>query len=189
MHQIEIIFIALGLSMDCFAVAISIGAAKKINRRDAIRMSLFFGIFQGAMPLIGWAIGGFFKDQIEWIDHWVAFGILSFIGIKMVLQTFKKEHERKPLDIRKFSVLCWLSIATSMDALIVGFSFSLINVRIISAAVIITIITFLMSGIGAKLGERAHHISSKNAEIIGGVVLILIGVKILGNHIGFFTIF
>ncbi len=189
MHLVEIILIAVGLSMDCFAVAISIGAAKKIIRADAIRMSVFFGIFQGAMPLIGWAIGGIFRDQMESVDHWIAFGILSFIGVKMIIPAFKKEHEKAPLDIRKLTVLLTLSVATSIDALVMGVTFRIIQANIIKVVLIITVITFLVSGIGAKLGERAHHISAKHAELIGGVVLILIGLKILGNHVGFFQLF
>jgi manganese efflux pump family protein len=186
MSSIEIFLIALGLSMDCFAVSISMGAANKIIRRDAIRMSLWFGLFQGAMPLFGWIIGGFFREVAQSVDHWVAFGILSFIGLRMVAQVFRKEEDKKAPDIRKFSVLLSLSIATSIDALITGFSFGLITVNIFKASAIITVTTFLVSGIGAKVGERAHHISPKHAELIGGIVLILIGTKILLDHLSIY---
>jgi putative Mn2+ efflux pump MntP len=189
MTILEIFLIALGLSMDCFAVAISFGTAKQLSRNDALRMAVFFGLFQGLMPLIGWLIGDIFKKPIESVDHWVAFGILAFIGFKMILQTFQKEHVKNTVDIRKTGVLFSLSIATSIDALITGISFGFIRVNILKAVTIIILVTFIVTMMGALLGTRTRFISGKQAERIGGIILIFIGVKILSDHLGLFTIF
>ncbi|MCX6252517.1 MAG: manganese efflux pump MntP family protein [Bacteroidetes bacterium] len=184
MSFLELILIALGLSMDCFAVSISFGAAKKITRPDALRMAFFFGLFQGLMPLVGWLVGDLFKNAIESFDHWLAFSVLAFIGIKMIVQAFHDDHAKKTLNIRKTSVLLSLSIATSIDALITGVSFGFIRVNILNAAIIITLVTFLVTGIGAKLGSKTHFLSPRAAEILGGVILIGIGLKVLGDHLG-----
>jgi putative Mn2+ efflux pump MntP len=189
MSILEIFLIALGLSMDCFAVAISFGTAKQLSRNDASRMALSFALFQGLMPLIGWLIGDIFKKPIESVDHWVAFGILAFIGFKMILQTFQKEHPKNPLNIRKIGVLFSLSVATSIDALITGISFGFIRVNILKAVTIIMVVTFIVTMVGALLGTRTQFISGKQAERIGGIILIVIGVKILSDHLGLFTMF
>lgn len=183
MSILEIFLIALGLSMDCFAVAISFGAVNQLSRNEASRMALSFALFQGLMPVIGWLIGDIFKKPIESMDHWIAFGILAFIGIKMILQTFQKEHPRNTLDIRKIGVLMSLSVATSIDALITGFSFGFIRVNILKAVTIIIFVTFFVTMIGALLGVKTQFISGKQAERFGGIILIVIGVKILSDHL------
>ena len=185
MSLLELILIALGLSMDCFAVSVSFGTAMRITRPDALRMALFFGLFQGVMPVMGWLVGDLFKKSIEAFDHWLAFGVLAFIGIKMIVQSFHDDHSKKTMNIRKLSVLLSLSIATSIDALITGFSFGFIRVNILNAAIIITVVTFLVTGIGAKLGSKMNFLSPRVAEILGGVILIGIGLKVLGDHLGF----
>jgi putative Mn2+ efflux pump MntP len=184
MSFLEIFLIGLGLSMDCFAVSLSFSTCHRLKWNEILKMALFFGIFQGAMPIIGWLFGVSFQSQIQAFDHWLAFGILSFIGLRMVIQFFKAEHKRKTTDIRKTSVLLSLSIATSIDALVTGISFGFIKVNILKAALVITVVTFLVSLLGARLGARSSFIPAKWAELLGGMVLIGIGTKILFNHLG-----
>ena len=169
--------------MDCFAVSIGFGATRLLTRKDIFKIAVYFGVFQGVMPLIGWFIGDKLKTVIESFDHWLAFGILFFIGMKMILQTLKKE-KTEWLDIRKQAVLLSLSFATSVDALITGVSFGFIRVNILEAATVITVVTFIVSLLGMKIGEKSTLIPSKRAELFGGIVLILIGLKILLNHLG-----
>jgi putative Mn2+ efflux pump MntP len=188
MSILEIFLIALGLSMDCFAVAISFGAANQLSRNEASRMAVSFALFQGFMPLIGWLIGDIFKKPIESMDHWIAFGILAFIGIKMILQTFHKEHPKNVLNIRKIGVLFTLSVATSIDALITGFSFGFIRVNIYKAVTIIIVVTFFITMLGALVGTKTQFISGKQAERFGGIILIVIGIKILSDHLGWFIL-
>jgi manganese efflux pump family protein len=183
MNFLEILLIALGLSMDCFAVSLSFGTSQKLKWKEIFRMALFFGLFQGLMPLIGWLVGNSLQSFISSIDHWFAFGILAFIGLKMILQSFKNTEERKNVDIRKTTILLSLSVATSIDALITGISFGFIRVNILEAAVIITLITFLVSIFGAKLGEKTTFLPARWAERLGGLVLIGIGVKIVFEHL------
>jgi manganese efflux pump family protein len=184
MSILELFLISLGLSMDCFAVAISFGAANQLTRNEATRMAISFGLFQCIMPLAGWLVGDLFRKPMESVDHWVAFGILAFIGIKMILQTFQKERPQNVLDIRRNSVLLSLSIATSIDALIMGVSFSIIHVNLLEAVSIIFVVTFFVTMIGALVGTKTPFISGKQAERIGGIILIAIGLKIVTDHIG-----
>jgi manganese efflux pump family protein len=186
MTLFEISLIGIGLSMDCFAVSVSFGTARKLLWRDLFRMALFFGLFQGMMTLGGWWVGNTLKQLIEYIDHWVAFAILFLIGIRMVIESFKHEKERNPIDIRKLRILLSLSIATSLDALMTGVSFGFIKVEIIKTIALITSITFFVTLAGGKLGEKATFIPARRAELIGGLVLILIGTKILFEHLRIF---
>jgi len=184
MSFLEIFLIGLGLSMDCFAVSLSFSTCGKLQWKDVIKISAFFGIFQGLMPVIGWLIGTSFQSLIQAVDHWLAFGILAFIGIRMVSQFFVHETKRKFTDIRKTSVLLTLSVATSIDALATGISFGFIKVNILEAASVITGVTFIVSLIGSRLGAKSTFIPAKWAELIGGIVLIAIGTKILLDHLG-----
>jgi len=179
---LELILIALGLAMDCFAVAVGVCTCHKQSWRNILRMALFFGLFQGVMPVIGWLVGGSLREMISTFDHWVAFGLLAFIGSKMILQSFS-HHEDERIHSLRFPVLISLSVATSIDALITGLSFGVIDVNILKAAIIIFSITFLMTIFGAKLAEKTQFIQSHWAERIGGVVLILIGVKVVLDHL------
>ena len=183
MNLLEILLIAVGLSMDCFAVSLSFGTSQKLNWKEIFRMALFFGLFQGLMPLIGWLIGNSLQIFISVIDHWIAFGILTFIGLKMILQSFKDSEKKKKADIRKTNILLSLSVATSIDALIMGISFGFIRVNILEAAGIITLTTFLVSVFGAKLGEKTTFLPVRWAERLGGLVLIGIGLKIVLEHL------
>jgi manganese efflux pump family protein len=183
MTFIEIFLIGIGLSMDCFAVSVTLGTSKKMSWKDLFRMALFFGFFQGFMTFMGWWLGDSVKQFIQEVDHWIAFSILSFIGARMVIESFKHEEEKKIVDIRNYKVLVSLSIATSIDALMTGISFGFINVNIIMATILISSLTFAVTITGGKLGEKTTFIPARRAELAGGIVLILIGVKILFEHL------
>jgi putative Mn2+ efflux pump MntP len=184
MSFFELFFIGLGLSMDCFAVSLSFSTCGRLAWKDVLKMSAFFGIFQGLMPVIGWLIGTSFQSLIHTVDYWLAFGILAIIGIRMIRQFFVHETKRKLTDIRKTSVLLILSFATSIDALATGMSFGFIRVNILEAASIITGVTFIVSIVGSRVGAKSTFIPARWAELLGGIVLIGIGTKILLNHLG-----
>ena len=185
MTFIEVFLIAIGLSMDCFAVSVSFGTSRKLSWNDLFRMGLFFGFFQGMMTFVGWWFGDTLKQFIESVDHWVAFCILSIIGIRMIAESFKHEKNRRSVDIRKFRILISLSIATSIDALMTGVSFGFIKVDIVKAIFLISFVTFFITLVGGKLGEKTTFIPARRAELVGGVALIIIGAKILFEHLGF----
>lgn len=180
----EIFLIGIGLSMDCFAVSVSFGTSRKLLWKDLLRMALSFAFFQGMMTFVGWWAGDTLKQIIESVDHWVAFSILSLIGIRMIMESIKHEKEKTSIDIRNFRILLSLSIATSIDALMTGVSFGFINVEIIRTTILISSITFLVTLMGGKLGELSTFIPARRAELIGGIVLMLIGTKILFEHLG-----
>jgi putative Mn2+ efflux pump MntP len=182
----ELLLIAVGLSADAFAVSLCKGLCmKKLNFRHALIIALFFGVFQAAMPVIGWAAGIRFKSYIENFDHWVAFALLAFIGLKMLWEAFKKEEETTECEVRlNFRELLILAVATSIDALAVGFSFAILQVKIIFPVVTIGVTTFLLSFCGVYIGHRFGMKFKRIAEIAGSLVLILIGVKILLDHLG-----
>ena len=186
MSLVTIIVIAVGLAMDAFAVSVATGAAyKKLKLRHAVRMALFFGGFQAVMPLIGWLAGLSFKDMIVAYDHWVAFGLLVIVGGKMIYEAFKFDggedaNSTNPADI---GVLLMLSVATSIDALAVGITLSLITDEIFLAVAIIGVVTFVLSYAGYWIGQRMGHFFEKKIEVAGGVILIAIGVKILTQHL------
>lgn len=183
MKTLEILLIGIGLAMDCFAVSISCSLGKcKIGTSQAFRIAFFFGLFQALMPVIGWLLGLSFKNLISDFDHWIAFGILSAIGIKMIIETFRKENE-KTLQITRIWVLLSLSLATSIDAMIVGISFAFLELNLLLTIGIIGIVTFLISLLGIYIGNKFTFITAKKAEIIGGLVLIGIGAKILIEHL------
>jgi manganese efflux pump family protein len=180
---IEIILISLGLAMDCLAVSISYSVVKKeILFFEALKIAFFFGFFQAAMPVIGWLLGLTFRDYIMAFDHWIAFGILGIIGLKMIIESFQKAKSRgvKPAS---FWLIISLSIATSIDALIIGVSFAFMNVNILKTVIIIGLITLFISMVGFRLGKSLGMIFGKRAELIGGLVLIGIGTEILIQHL------
>ena len=169
--------------MDCFAVALSFGFSGKLVWKDVVRMALLFGLFQGVMPLLGWLAGNSIQSVISPVDHWIAFAILASIGIKMIWQSFPVGPEKKSADIRDIKVLLTLSIATSIDALITGVGFGFIRANIYEAVAIISIITFFVSVLGAKIGEKTTFIPARYAELAGGIVLVGIGVKVVLEHL------
>ena len=191
MGILEIILIGISLSMDAFAVAVCKGLCmKKVNKVQCLVIALFFGGFQGLMPAIGWFLGTRFEKYITKVDHWIAFGLLLIIGGKMVIDVFKekdsedelpKEMDPK-LDIKELFIL---AIATSIDALAVGITFAFFeDVKIYVAAPIIALTTFLISGGGVFVGNIFGTKYEKKAQFVGGVVLILLGVKILLEGLG-----
>ncbi|MGI0482147.1 manganese efflux pump MntP family protein [Geminocystis sp. CENA526] len=184
MNFITIFLTSVGLAMDAFAVSIGAGITlKKVSTKDAVIIATFFGGFQFIMPLLGWFSGLFFRDFIISIDHWIAFGLLSFIGGKMLYESFQDEEEEETTDFRNLYVLSTLALATSIDALAVGLTFSVIQTPIVEAAIIIGIITFIICLMGVFIGNKFGHLFEKQAETIGGIILIGIGVKILIEHL------
>lgn len=181
---IEVVLIGVGLAMDAFAVSIASGITiEKMKLRHAFRISAFFGSFQAIMPLIGWAAGLTFRSYIESLDHWIAFILLGFIGIKMIRDSRKEEEESfDPLNVY---VLFTLSIATSIDALAVGVTFSFLDIIVWEAALIIGVVTFIICLIGTKLGKSYGHLLEDKVEVAGGLILIAIGFKILIQHLFF----
>jgi putative Mn2+ efflux pump MntP len=187
-HLIQIItvhFIAAGLAMDAFAVSIISGAVfKELHIRYALRMAFFFGVFQAIMPLLGYAAGMSFVRHIEPYDHWIAFVLLAGIGGKMIYEGLKiPEVEKKLRDPSNLIILLALSIATSIDALAVGFTLTLVTEFIFRAVATIGVITFLISYVGYQLGKRFGHFFENKIEILGGLILIAIGAKILISHL------
>jgi len=176
--------IAIGLAMDAFAVSIVSGSVfKELRIGHALRMAMFFGGFQALMPLLGWAAGEGMRQWMEPIDHWIAFGLLAFIGGKMIAEAVKiGQVEKKPPDPSKLLMLLALSIATSIDALAVGITLSLVTEHIFSAVILIGLITFLISFTGWEIGKRVGHFFETKIEIAGGLILIAIGIKILIQH-------
>lgn len=184
MDIINILLIGLGLSMDAFAVSVSNGINIKAEKfKNAVKAGIFFGTFQALMPLIGWTVGVNLKSFISSFDHWVAFGLLVLIGLKMIHESSKLKRIENKTNLFGIKVLFMLAIATSIDALIIGVGFAFINIPILTAAIIIGIITFTLSFIGVLMGNRFGAFFGKKAERIGGIILILIGTKILFQHV------
>ena len=186
MDFISIIIIAVGLSADCFAVSVSNGFSRHhLKFKNYFIVALSFAGFQAFMPLLGWLLGSSFAENIKAADHWVAFGLLSFIGIKMIYESFHKD--KKDTSEKSLNVLTIIaqSIATSIDALIVGISFAFTKVNIYESAVIIGSVTLFLSLSGFCIGKKYGKKISYRAEIIGGIILILLGIKILIEHLYF----
>lgn len=187
MGFIEIFLIGIGLSMDAFAVSVCKGLSMhRINYGYALVIALFFGVFQGLMPVIGWALGSTLSGYVTAIDHWIAFVLLAAVGAKMLWDALHEECEGCEPDDGKLDVreLFALAIATSIDALAVGIGFSFLQINIAEATLIIGITTFCLSIIGVVVGNRFGARFEKPAQIVGGVVLIVIGLKILLEHLG-----
>ena len=170
--------------MDAFAVSIASGIAiKKLRIGHALTIALWFGIFQAIMPLLGWFGGVNLRDFLSGFDHWVVFGLLLFIGVKMIWEAFKIdpiEKESNPLDIR---ILFTLSLATSLDALAAGVSFALLGIPVVLPVIIIGIVTFLISFTGVWVGDKGGHFFGKKMEIVAGIILVAIGIKVLMSHL------
>jgi putative Mn2+ efflux pump MntP len=177
--------VAFALAMDAFAVSMGISVAQEGQRCDQrFRLAFSFGFFQFMMPIIGWFAGQSFLDYIRDIDHWVAFSLLFLIGGKMVLDSFKgqKKMKRVPDDPSRGLRLIMLSVATSIDAFAVGLSFAALEMAILSPSVIIGIIAFLMTLLGTRIGPVVGQMAGKRAELLGGLILILIGIRIIVEH-------
>jgi putative Mn2+ efflux pump MntP len=184
MSFVELLLIAIGLSMDAFSVSICKGlTTKKFSWRMALVCGLWFGFFQALMPIIGYYLGAQFQEMIESYDHWIAFGLLFLIGANMIREAIwgKEEEQDGTLD---FKTMLLLAIATSIDALAVGVSFACIQVKLWSSVIIIGVTTFLFSVLGVKIGNVFGSKYERSASIVGGIILILIGLKILLEHLG-----
>lgn len=183
MEILTVVLLAIGLSFDSFAVSVCSGLSlPHINIFQAAKIAFFLALFQALMPLMGWLVGNSIKPLIEPVDHWIAFGLLSLIGGKMILESFSNSATREiknPLNIR---VILMLSLATSIDALAVGFSFATMLDKILIAVIIIGAITFIASMLGILLGKKTGPRISRYAEILGGLILIFIGTRILIEH-------
>lgn len=192
MGFISIFMTGIGLSMDAFAVSLAKGICLKEDElKYSLRVSLFFGGFQALMPLLGWWVGRYFESSIKSFDHWIAFILLGIIGGKMLIEAIKElksnpdseiatECERDEFSYKKLTIL---AIATSIDALAVGVSFAFLSVSIIPSITIIGITTFVLSFFAVFLGKKLGEYMQSYAEIIGGIILIAIGIKILFEHL------
>ena len=205
MNIITIVLTAFALAMDAFAVSVTKGMAlKNLTKSIAIKIALFFGVFQAAMPLIGWMLGISFQGYIKAIDHWIALILLSILGGKMIYEFYEnrkeaaakkeepeievstslegEENNKNELSNKELTTL---AIATSIDALAVGISFAFLNVNIVSSSLIIGLITFIVCFIGVIAGKKIGGIFKDYAELIGGIILIIIGINIFNEHTGF----
>jgi putative Mn2+ efflux pump MntP len=184
MSAATIIFIALGLAMDAFAVSVACGVTLKLQRmRNAFRIAFFFGFFQMIMPVLGWLAGRGIRTAISSFDHWVAFGLLLLVGIKMIYESARMERDKRETEHLSISVLLMLALATSIDALAVGLGFAFLNVAIVTPVIVIGAVTFALSFSGVFLGHLVGHVFERRIEVLGGLVLIAIGIKILIQHL------
>lgn len=180
----ELFILAVGLSMDAFAVSVCKGLSiQKLKPRHAVIVGAWFGAFQALMPAIGWLLGSAFADMIEAVDHWIAFVLLALIGGNMIREALGHEEEDADPSLAPIAMLL-LAVATSIDALAVGVTFAFLQVRILPAVALIGAVTFLFSAAGVKLGSVFGIRYKSKAELLGGIVLILMGTKILLEHLG-----
>ena len=183
MRFAELFILAVGLSMDAFAVAICKGLSiRALMPRHAVIVGLWFGVFQALMPTIGWLLGARFADMISAVDHWIAFGLLAFIGGNLIREAMSKGEEDCDPSLA-FTTMLLLAVATSIDALAVGVTFAFLRVDILPAVTLIGVCTFLISAAGVKVGNVFGARYKSRAELFGGVVLVLIGLKILLEHL------
>ncbi len=184
MPAYEVLLIAVSMAMDAFAVCLGVGTqASTAGRRPRFRLSFHFGLFQFVMPVIGWFGGMTIERYISGFDHWVAFGLLGFVGVRMILSGLDASGEETGPDPSRGWSLVLLSLATSIDALAVGFSLGLVGITIWYPAAVIGVVTGLLSLLGLRLGNRLGERFGKRIEILGGIVLILIGLRILYTHL------
>jgi putative Mn2+ efflux pump MntP len=184
MDYLDIIFIAVGLSADAFAVSAVLGmSAARLNVKTVLAPGIYFGAFQALMPIIGYFLGGLFEKQIQAIDHWIAFVLLALIGAKMIKESGASSTLPGGGHLFSFKNMLVLAIATSIDALAVGLTFAFYDVKIFQASLIIGIITFCTSSAGSAAGHFFGSRFKSKAEIIGGLILITIGIKTLFGHL------
>ena len=184
MHIFELVLIAIGLAADSFAVAVSRGAViERMRLHHALRLALFFSFFQALMPWIGWHVGRVAGDALQAVDHWVAFVLLCAIGGKMIYESHGLNEEQQSASPLGVMILTTLAIATSIDALVVGFSFSFLDIAIIMPVLIIGLVTFIFSVAGAYIGTIFGRIFEDKVELVGGLILIAIGCRILFEHL------
>ncbi len=187
MALLTVSLIGVGLAMDALAVSVATGSVyRQMRIRHAVRMALFFGAFQAGMPLLGYLLGASLRVYVAAWDHWIAFGLLASVGGKMIYEAFQIERAESRSaagDPASLVVVLGLSLATSLDALAVGVTLSLVTEHVVYAAVLIGAITFVISYLGCCLGRRLGHFFEKKIEVVGGLILIGIGLKILIEHL------
>ena len=184
MKLFEVVFIGFALAMDAFAVSVCKGLSmKKINWKNAIIIALYFGVFQAIMPIVGYFLGEAFSGIVEKVDHWIAFALLVAIGVEMIKNSTDDELEKRN-DRVDFKTMFLLAIATSIDALAIGITFAFFRVTLIPSVIIIGSITFILSLLGVIIGNKFGDKLQNKAEFIGGMILIMIGLKILLEHLG-----
>ena len=184
MSLLEIILIAIGLSMDAFAVSITLGlSVKKPTIKEVLIPGIYFGFFQALMPLIGYFAGINFANKIQGLDHWIAFILLGFIGGKMIKDSFSNEEINVNKNPFRFTKMVLLAIATSIDALAIGVTFAFFEINIFAAIIIIGLTTFCIAIGGVKIGNIFGAKYKSKAEFIGGAILVILGVKILIEHL------
>jgi len=184
MEFLTLLLIAIGLAMDSVTVSISCALILyKFNRSNALRIAFFMGFFQGLMPVIGWLLGSTFKNYIEAFDHWIAFGILLFLGGRMIYQHITSNEEYKCFDPTSYKTLFGLAIATSIDAMAVGITFSLIKISLITSAIVIALVSFILSYLAIYYASKFKQKITFPFELLGGIILIVIGTKILWEHL------
>ena len=186
---IELFLLGIGLAMDAFAVSVCKGLGmRRLNKKQALIIGLYFGGFQALMPLVGWLLGSQFQKYITSIDHWIAFILLGFIGGKMMIEAIREWNEEETVDVMDAPLdhknMLVLAVATSIDALAVGITFAFLDTPIIEAITIIGITTMLISIIGVVVGNFFGSRYKSKAEFIGGLILVLLGLKILLEHLG-----
>ena len=186
----ELVFLAVGLAMDAFAVSVTNGMClKKCGLKEILAMALTFGFFQTIMPLVGFGGSSLFYEKIKAVDHWIAFGLLSFLGVRMIMEGIEswKQTEGEGCEIEGFvltlKLLLVQGVATSIDALAVGISLSVVQANIVFAAVIIGVITALLCSVASGVGRRFGTMLNDKAEILGGLILVGIGTRILISHL------
>lgn len=183
MRLLELLLLSIGLAMDAFAVSVCKGISmKKMNWKKACIIGLYFGGFQALMPMLGYFLGATFEGFVTSVDHWIAFVLLAIIGGNMIKESFNKETENCN-DDTSFKTMIILAIATSIDALAVGITFAFLKVNLLLAISLIGVTSFILSVIGTKIGNRFGDKYENLAELIGGVILILLGLKILLEHL------
>ena len=186
MEFVTIMVIAVGLAMDAFTVSIVSGSAyKQLHLKHALQMALFFGAFQAFMPLVGALAGLSVKEHITGWDHWVAFALLAGVGAKMIYESLRMKPEKQDRDPTNILVLLALSIATSIDALAVGITLSLLVTSLAIAVAIIGLVTFILCYLGVCIGKKFGHFFESKIEALGGLILIALGLKILARHLLF----
>lgn len=186
---IELFLLGIGLAMDAFAVSVCKGLGmRRLNKKQALIIGLYFGGFQALMPLIGWLLGSQFQKYITSIDHWITFILLGFIGGKMMIEAIREWNEEETVDVMDAPLdhknMLVLAVATSIDALAVGITFAFLDTPIIEAITIIGITTMVISIIGVVVGNFFGSRYKSKAEFIGGLILVLLGLKILLEHLG-----
>lgn len=192
-----VLFTALALSMDAFAVSVTKGMTiKHLTKSLGIKIALFFGIFQGGMPLLGWVMGIGFEKYIKSIDHWIALILLSYLGYKMIKGFIDERKEANEVDTLLAATseeelstkdILVLSVATSIDALAVGISFAFLSINIVEVSIAIGVITFIMCLFGVFIGKKIGNVFNGYAELIGGIILIGIGINIFNEHTHIFS--